>query len=1274
MKRIAKGKDRRSHDRSFLNGGGELGERIRAYDWTRTPLGPPEHWPVGLKTAVRIMLTSRQAMWIGWGPELTYLYNDPYKAIIGGKHPVALGEPTSIVWREIWDDIHPMLATALGGDQGTYVEAQLLIMERNGYPEETYYTFSYSPIPDDEGGAGGIICANTDDTERVVRERQLALLRQLAGAAAEARTVTTACELAGRALETDPQDVPFALIYLLDSSGQLSLAASAGFDANHPDAPATVGADADVPWPFADALRARGTRVVSNLRSRDALLPRGTWDRAPDQAVVVPLTARGYDRDAGLLVLGLNPYRLLDDAYRRFIDLVAGQISGGLANASAYEDERRRADMLAELDRAKTAFYSNVSHELRTPLTLMLGPVEEILSKPQDSFSMEHRELLAVVQRNGLRLSKLVNNLLDFSRLEAGRVQAHYEPTDLATLTADLASVFRSAIEKAGLRLVVDCSPVPEDVYVDREMWEKVVLNLLSNALKFTFDGQITVRLRGVGDGVTLSVSDTGTGIAAAELPHVFERFHRVRGARARTHEGTGIGLALVQELVRLHAGSIEAESTLGRGTTFTVTLPTGTAHLPADSVSVARGLPSTAVRAEAYVNEALGWASQEPASDDGREAASHEAARILVADDNADMRDYVSRLLGDRWRVEAVANGAAALTAIRERKPDLVLADVMMPELDGFELLRAVREDPSTRHTPVVLLSARAGEEATLEGIAAGADDYLVKPFTARDLIGRVEAQLIRGRERAIREEQRRQLYELFMQAPTLIVLLRGEQFIVDLANPLVCEVWARSLDEVINKPLFEALPEIRGQGLEELLQGVYRTGIPHVGKELPVLLNRQGNGTLDTVYFDFVYTPYKSAGGVVEGVFVVASDVTHQVIARRAVEEAYAQVEHASRVKDEFLATLSHELRTPLNAILGWSQMLRAGAMQPEVQKRALDSLERNAKAQAQLVEELLDVSRIISGKLAIKEEAVSLPQVISSAIDTVKPAASAKRLHVTANTDIAAVVTGDFDRLQQIVWNLLSNAVKFTPAGGRVDVELTTAGGRADIVVKDTGQGIDPAFMPYVFERFRQADSGTARLHGGLGLGLAIVRHLAEAHGGTVRAESEGAGLGATFIVSLPVRTGAVPEAVASMTESRGEPELAGTRALIVDDEADARELMRYILETRGAQVATATSAGEALHLFTQQRFDILVADIGMPGQDGYSFIRAVRSLPESQGGRVPAIAVTAYASIREREHALEAGFNWHLSKPVEPDQLLAAVAAGANLTSETRREPS
>jgi PAS domain S-box-containing protein len=781
-----------------LAGGGEMGERIRTFDWSNTAVGPAAGWPQSLKTAVSICIGSRYPIVIWWGnPAYTMFYNDAYISFLGRtKHPGWLGRSGRECWSEIWPTIGPMLEGVFATGEATWSEDLLLVLHRNLPREEGYFTFSYSPIRDDAGQVGGIFCACYETTGRVIGERRLQTLRNLGRTVMEVKSAGEACEVAVQTLAAHSADIPFTLIYLLDSEAQHArLIATTGLEVGSASAPERIAmheSAESATWPLRRVFDTAATELVADLAARCEPLPGGPWPESPEAALILPIATPGQTRPTGFLVAGLSPRRVVDADYRSFCDLIAGHVGTAIANARAYEEERKRAEALAELDRAKTAFFSNVSHEFRTPLTLMLGPLEQALSAPDGALAPPQRAELEVVHRNGLRLLKLVNTLLDFARIEAGRIEASYAPTDLAACTADLASVFRSAIERAGLRLVVDCPPLPEAVYVDRDMWEKIVLNLLSNACKFTFAGQIAVRLAWGGAHVALAVRDTGTGIPAHELPHIFARFHRIRDARARTHEGTGIGLALVQELVRLHGGQITVESAVGIGTTFMVTLPTGTAHLPADRLSMTRMLASTALGADAYVQEALHWLPGAPERPSDVEVpfphtpvsplpSTPTHGRILLADDNADMRAYVQRLLSPHWEVEAVADGTQALAVANERLPDLVLADVMMPGLDGFALLRALRADLRTATIPVILLSARAGEESRVEGMEAGADDYLIKPFSARELLARVESHIKMARFRheaaaAIRESERR-LSTLIASLPGMAYRCRNDR-----------------------------------------------------------------------------------------------------------------------------------------------------------------------------------------------------------------------------------------------------------------------------------------------------------------------------------------------------------------------------------------------------------------------------------------------------------------------------------------------------------------
>ena len=792
----------------FLSVPGEMAARMRAFDWSAHPLGPPDGWPQSLKVAVRILLTSRYAMWIGWGPEFTFFYNDAYRPTLGVKHEWALGMPARELWSEIWADVGPRAESVLRTGEATWDEGLLLFLERSGFPEETYHTFSYSPLPDDAGGVGGMLCVVTEESQRVVGERRLRSLRELASDLTAVRTEReVAAALEGRLGEVR-KDVPFALLYLFEEDGRARLAAARGVLRGSPAAPLEMPLSGASPWPVERALSASDAPVLVDLDERFGELP-GVWGQRPRRAAIVPLAQQGQERAAGCLIAGVSPVRPWDAAYAGFLSLFAGQVASALANARAHEEERRRTEALAELDRAKTAFFSNVSHEFRTPLTLMLGPLEEVLARENGELPPGVREELTLARRNGMRLRRLVNTLLDFSRIEAGRTQAEFEPTDLAACTAELASVFRSAAERGGLRLVVDCPALPEPVYVDRGMWEKVVLNLLSNAFKHTFEGEIRVRLRAAGGAAELTVEDTGTGIPEPALPRIFERFFRVEGARSRTHEGSGIGLAFVQELVKLHGGTIGVRSREGEGSAFTVAIPFGSAHLPQDRLRPEGAGERAHAEAVAFIEETLRWMPEpepgngpgsgaEPAGVGAEEAsgAANARPRILVVDDSADMRGYVRRLLAGQYRVETAADGREALEAVRRDPPDLVLTDVMMPGVDGFALLAALREDAATRALPVILLSARAGEDARVEGLRAGADDYMVKPFSARELQARVGATLALAR---LRRENRAALEEGASRYRQLVHGLHAAVYTCDadgrisLYNRAAVELWGR-------------------------------------------------------------------------------------------------------------------------------------------------------------------------------------------------------------------------------------------------------------------------------------------------------------------------------------------------------------------------------------------------------------------------------------------------------------------------------------------------
>ena len=1548
-------------------GDGEMARRMRVLDWRATAFGPLTEWPQSLRTAVSICLASRFPMILWWGPTLSVLYNDAYIPIFQQKHPAMLGRTGVEAWGEVWDVIGPMFERVMAHGDATWSEDQMLELRRRGFREEAYFTWSYSPIRDESGGVGGVFTAVMETTERVLSARRLLTLRELSEHTFQAMAVDEASRSAMSTLAGNEADLPFALLYLLDhDSNSARLVSHVAIDG--PTAcPDVIGlADDEAPWPLSTVVRSYSAVTVDIPEPFGELRGR-RWPEPVRRARLLPLSGGTQERAVGAMVVGLSPRLEFDDSYRGFLDLVARHIAAAIATAAAYQEERRRAEALAELDRAKTVFFSNVSHEFRTPLTLMLGPTEDALRSTDRALRGDDLE---IVHRNEVRLLKLVNTLLDFSRLEAGRIDAHFERTDLGALTAEVASAFRAAAERGGLQLAVDVHDMPADVWVDRDMWEKVVLNLISNALKHTFNGGITVGVHGLPGGVALTVQDSGVGIPPEHLPHIFERFHRVPGSRARTHEGTGIGLALVHELVRLHGGQVTVESAVDVGTTFRVVLPTGSHHLPPEGLTRERTLPSTAVGVNAVVDEALRWM---PAASDTRQSDTATVPEIdrpfpapaggsvLVADDNSDMRDYVARLLRPHFHVETAVDGIDALRRVHQRPFDLLLSDVMMPQLDGFGLLKAIRSDPDTAHIRVVLLSARAGEESRIDGLEAGADDYLTKPFSARELVATVRAnvglamlrrefearersleqkaatataqldeilsavgegfvaldrdyrfayvneaaerilerrradllgtapsevfpssalaELMQGLERAVatasvvrfelyvkdwdrwiehrvypsgdglsvffsditerkhaeaslrhREESQRLLVSLHdavrgLRDPeqvmwecvtqvgrhfgvsrctyadidateTLVTVRRdytqgtssiaGSHRLADFGPPLIEELKAGrtltiedvlgdsridpavtgaafasidarssvtvplikdgkfvailalhdraarrwpptdiSLLEQVAERMWFAVENARAEAAlrehRDVLALAMRGGRMGAwsrnlatnavwwSRELEELFGLESGGFEGTEdgFIAFVHpddrAPLAAAvAGAIQshGDYVVEFRFAHangewrwmdgrgravytadghplmlyglgiDITERKQAEEALAvardTAEAANQIKDQFLATLSHELRTPLNAILGYARMLRTNAIPDSKRGRAIEIIERNAVAQNQLVEDLLDISRITTGKVRLNTEALPLARPLQEAVESVKPAAAAKRITLELDIDpFAGTVNADATRLQQVFWNLLSNAVKFTEEGGRVTVTLGQDDGALKATVRDTGIGITPEFLPHVFDLFRQADGRFSRQHGGLGLGLAICKQLVELHGGTISAASHGPGRGATFTVLLPRLALAAGDVTsADVRDDAMRPaSLDGVDVLVVDDDEDALELFRQVLENAGAVVRTVGTGREALEEFDRRPPELLVTDLGLPGMDGYDLVRQVRTRPPARGGVVPAVAVTAYARMDDRAKSVAAGFNGHLAKPIDPETLISSLIAAA-----------
>jgi len=728
-------------------GDSEMAGMVLAFDWSRTPLGPIASWPQSLKTAVAICLRSPFQMAIYWGSELNLIYNDAERDVLGDLHPGALGLPARELLHDSWEITGPQLRAVMERGDTTWAENQPLPLNRRGVVEIGYFTYSYSPIVNDDGQVGGVLLVTKDTTERVLAERRLAAMRELPIRSMDANTERQACEQTAAAL-AGTEDVAFALMYLIerDRSSAACVATSAKRGELHAAHQVVElgGEDSDERSRLFRALadrRADGVLIDSSL----FVAPGRDARSLPRRAFAAPIAHGATDPIAGFVVAGIVDGLRFDDACETFVKMAAIAVGRSVAAARARESERERADAIAALDRAKTSFFSDAAHELRTPLALILGNLDQALDQGQ--FPASAREPLMAANRSAQRMLKLVEALLDFSRIEAGGGLGELRAMDVARLTRETAAIFRATVERAGLRLVVDCPSLPERVCVDPDAWERIVSNLVSNAVKFTPDGEIRVRTRAERGELCLTVADTGIGVPAKDRERIFERFYRVPDARARAHEGLGIGLALVRELIQLHGGSIAAESRQGSGTTMVVRVPLAGDDMPGvePREQGSRMTPSSA--AALFVAEADGWFDHGPALPDER---SRETVRALVAEDNADMREYLRRLLSPHFSVVLARDGTEALKLALRERPSVVVSDVMMPGLDGFELIRELRRDPRTRDVPIMLVSARADPESTLKALSLGADDYIIKPFGGRELIARVRSTVEGSRIRA--------------------------------------------------------------------------------------------------------------------------------------------------------------------------------------------------------------------------------------------------------------------------------------------------------------------------------------------------------------------------------------------------------------------------------------------------------------------------------------------------------------------------------------------
>ncbi len=952
----------------------------RILEWPHAAPAPAAAWPPSLRAAISIMLASGFPTLIAWGPEGTQLYNDACRAVLGATTSQGpIGRRASPCWEEIRATLlDPMFQQLMSGAKPIWIEDLLLVVDRSGYFEEAYFTFSCSAIRDETGDPIGMLATFVETTARVLSERRLRMLGELAAHAFTARSADVACQNVAGTLEAHENDLPFFLLYLADADGRRArLCASAGVAADSDASPPTldlVDDTADAVWPVAHVARTGQPEVRDDLRPLTGCLSGGPWAEAAHTALAVPIAPSADSPAIGVLVAGISPRRPLDDDYRSFLQLVGAHIASALSSALAYEAERERGDAMTDLDRAKTSFFTRVAEEFRTSLTLMLGPAGELLADAHGRLPAGQREQVTILHANAVHLLRLADTLLAFLRMDSGRVEPSFEPTDVAALTREAAD-----------RVVPGPAGVP------------------------------------------------------------------VSGGAA----------AVVEDAMR---------------------------WLPEDRAPGSRKSGASAAAV--------------PAPDSG-------GARILVADHHPEICSYLLRLLGDRWAVDCVGDGGAALDAVRERRPDLVIADVMMPGLDGVAFVRELRADPRTATIPVLLLSARVNEEARVEGLEAGAADYVAKPFSSRELVAKVQTHIELSRLRAQADRERARLRALFTEAPVPICILRGPDHVYEFANPPYAELVGNR--DLVGRNVRAALPELEGQGLFEALDDVYRTGETFWGIEMPVRFNvtDRGGRRPEHSYFTLVHQAMRGSGGDIEGIMVFVLDVSEQVLARRKLEENMVS-------RDAFFAAASHELRNPIHSL-----QLQLLAITRRVEREAAPELEwvhaRLATAARQLsrltalVDTLLDVSRIASGRLPLVLEDVDLAEVVADAFERLEASEQAPITTTLQN------VVGRWDRLRldQVVTNLVSNALKYGE-GRPIEIVVTADEERARFEVTDHGIGIAPHHQERVFERFERAVSD--RRYAGFGLGLWITSRIVKEFGGTLSLRSE-LGVGSTFIVELP-----------------------------------------------------------------------------------------------------------------------------------------------------------
>lgn len=1116
------------HSFDIFEHGGQMGYLIRSHDWSQTSLGPIEQWSQILSSTVSIMLASSFPIILYWGDDLTILYNDSYISLIGARHPKILGKLARETWSEIWHILEPMFKEVLVKNKATWSYDQCIFVSRNHYLEETYCIWSFTPVRDDRGKVCGVLAPCTETTKRVLNERRLNTLRLLANKIINVTTVSEACDMTADALIQNRTDIPFLLIYLFEDNTEdrekLILYKSYGFTKEDPyicpkNVVLTNPKQATI-WPLKKVFTDNTIVIFSDSGEKNIILPGGDWPEPTKEVILLPICISTQNYAKGVFIMGVNSRRELDVDYRTFFELIVSQFAKGLATILAYQAEKRRSEYLAEMNRTKTIFFNNISHEFRTPITLMLGQLQRLMANVELTLSCSQLEQINSLNRHALLLLKHVNRLLDFSKIEANRMQASFEQVNLAELTYDFASQFRSLIENADLKFKVDCETFTKRVYVDAEMWEKIIQNLLINAFKYTFSGAINIELKQKLNFAVLTVTDTGIGIPEKEIPHIFERFYRITGHYGRTHEGSGIGLALVSEIVRQHGGKITAKSIYGQGSRFIVMIPLGSKHLPIHQIKTSVDV-NNSNSSKLYINEAMGWIHsaekgptlmiQKPkrVEDKKRHISTTKkksALTILIADDNADIRDYIIRILQPYYNVLAASDGVKAFEVVNREMPDLVLSDVMMPRMNGFDLLRQIRNHPTLKTIPVILISARADEETHIRALNKGADDYLFKPFNAKELIARINIHLMMLR---LRKTTSKRILNLLREKQAL-----AKQLDLALESANICTwKWSISDDKFTIYPALQSVinfPDKKITSFNDFLQMISEKDRENLEQKIR---NAIKSKKLFSTEFCTKLSDRSSRILMLKGrhydkaekksdyMIGICLDVTDKKMVEKHFKKKQVQIQNLSKyiTANETATILAHELNQPLAAISTYAQLCKSLAShlsnEPKLQNY-IDIIAQQTLRAGKITHHIKN----LTAKENYHYKNTKINKLLKDAVAYIlflnPPYIPKIQFELSPNLPLINI---DSVYLQQVIINIIMNAIEAIQYSardnGKIIIQSNLKSNNIEINIINNGPPIIRKSQKKIFQPYFSTKAS------GMGVGLSMCKTILEAHGGHI-----------------------------------------------------------------------------------------------------------------------------------------------------------------------------